>query len=90
MVNSFKLLFYHHVPWDCVNNNQEPPRILVVDDEPDILISLRTGIERRGYAVDAFLEPLAALSQFVPSKYSLCIIDIKMPVMNGFELYREI
>lgn len=73
-----------------MSREQKKSRILIVDDEPDILNSLRMGIERRGYAVDAFVDPLAALAQFAPSKYSLCIIDIRMPVMNGFEMYREI
>ncbi|SRR5579875_3105771 len=73
-----------------MNHDKGNSRILVVDDEPDILQSIKMGLERRGYPVDAFSDPVVALGQFSPSKYSLCIIDIKMPGMNGFELYREI
>ena len=65
-------------------------KILVVDDEPDIVNSIKMGLERRGFDVDAYVDPIDALAHFKPSKYSLCILDIKMPVMNGFELYREI
>ncbi len=65
-------------------------KILVVDDEPDIAYSLKKGLEHRGFAVTAYENPLIALADYKPSKYDLCILDIKMPQMNGFELYREI
>lgn len=65
-------------------------RILAVDDEPDIVNSIKMGLERNGFEVDAYTDPVEALANFEASKYSLCIIDIKMPGINGFELYREI
>lgn len=65
-------------------------RILVVDDEADIVNSIKRGLESRGLIVDAYDDPISALVHYKPSKYALCIIDIKMPKMNGFELYREI
>lgn len=64
--------------------------ILVVDDEPDIVHSIKRGLERKGFSVDAFEDPIIALANYTPSKYDLCLIDIRMPKMNGFELYREI
>jgi two-component system catabolic regulation response regulator CreB/two-component system response regulator ChvI len=68
------------------NNN----RILIVDDEPDLTkISVMT-LEHYGYKVDAFNDPKEALSKYKPGSYDLIILDIKMPEMNGFELYREI
>src|SRR5207245_9549673 len=65
-------------------------RILVVDDEPDITTSIKNGLERKGFDVDAYNDPLKALESFEPGTYDLLLIDIRMPKLNGFELYREI
>ena len=67
-------------------------KILVVDDEPDNASIFTMGLEDWGFEVDAFTEPLLALSTFKAGKkkYDLLILDIKMPYMNGFELYEEI
>jgi DNA-binding response OmpR family regulator len=61
-----------------------------VDDEPDITLTLGKGLEQGGYEVDIFNDPLVALSSFRPDIYQLLILDIKMPNMTGFELYRKI
>ena len=61
-----------------------------MDDEPDITLTLGKGLEQGGYEVDIFNDPLAALSNFRPDTYQLLILDIKMPNMTGFELYRKI
>ena len=68
------------------NNN----RILIVDDEPDLTKISVMALEHYGYKVDAINDPKEALSKYKPSSYDLIILDIKMPEMNGFELYREI
>jgi two-component system, OmpR family, response regulator ChvI len=65
-------------------------KILLVDDEPDILRSVKMGLEMRGLSVDAFGDPERALTSFKPGVYEIAILDIKMPKMNGFQLYREI
>jgi DNA-binding response OmpR family regulator len=62
---------------------------LIVDDESDIILPIKIGLEDNGFEVDAFNEPLLALSNFKANSYDLVILDIKMPDMNGFELYRE-
>jgi two-component system, OmpR family, response regulator ChvI len=64
-------------------------RVLIVDDEVDITDALKAGLERRGFQVDTFNDPVEALSKFKPSLYAISILDIRMPKMNGFELYRE-
>jgi DNA-binding response OmpR family regulator len=69
-----------------MNNN----RILIVDDEPDLTIICVLALEHYGYKVDAFNDPQEALSKFRPGSYDLIILDIKMPKMDGFELYQEI
>lgn len=61
-----------------------------MDDEPDITLTLGKGLEQGGYEVDIFNDPLEALSNFRPDTYQLSILDIKMPNMTGFELYRKI
>jgi DNA-binding response OmpR family regulator len=43
-----------------------------------------------GFDVDAYNEPQKAISDFKPNIYDLCFVDILVPKMNGFELYREI
>lgn len=65
-------------------------RIAVVDDEPDITTVLKKGLEHHGFAVDIFNDPQAALASFRPGNYDLMIIDIRMPKINGFDLYREL
>jgi len=65
-------------------------KILVVDDEPDITSSIKNGLQRKGFEVDTYNDPTDALSNFKPDTYDLLLIDIRMPKMNGFELYREV
>jgi len=65
-------------------------RILVVDDEADITSSLKMGLERNGFQVDAYNEPKKALADFKSGRYDIIFLDIRMPQMNGFELYREL
>ena len=65
-------------------------RILIVDDESDITTALKMYLELQGFQVDAFTDPANALAQFKAGFYHLLILDIKMPEMNGFELYKEI
>src|SRR6266487_243213 len=72
------------------NNNNNDNRILLVDDELDITTVFTLALEDNGFEVDAFNDPLQALSGFKSGSYDLALIDYKMPNMNGFELYREI
>ena len=65
-------------------------RIAVVDDEPDITNVLKKGLERNGFIVDTFNDPQAALASFQPMHYDIMIIDIRMPRINGFDLYRQV
>lgn len=64
-------------------------RMLVVDDEPDANITLKTLLEENGFETDAHTDPLAALQSFRRGKYDLLLLDIKMPKMEGFELYQK-
>jgi two-component system, OmpR family, response regulator ChvI len=70
----------------------KPPkgRILLVDDERDINTVVRKGLERVGFKVRAFNNPLDALSKFEAGSYDVALLDIRMPSMNGFELYKKL
>lgn len=65
-------------------------RVAIVDDEPDITAVLKMGLEQHGFSVDTFNDPQDALARFRPDVYDLMIIDIRMPKINGFDLYREL
>jgi CheY-like chemotaxis protein len=65
-------------------------RILVVDNEKDIIITLKVGLEDGGFDVDTFADPSLALKSFKPNFYDLVLIDIVMPDMDGFELYERL
>jgi two-component system, OmpR family, response regulator ChvI len=66
-------------------------RILFVDDEKDITAVVKSGLERRGgLAVDTFNDPQKAAEEFQAGKYGLAILDIRMPNMTGFDLYRQL
>ena len=65
-------------------------KILIVDDEPDITESFGLALEDSGFEVDKYNDPAIALASFKPNVYNLLILDIKMPKMDGFELYDKI
>ncbi len=71
-------------------NNDNKRRILTVDDEPDITLAVKAGLEATGlFQVDTFNDPELALSSFIPGLYDLALIDFKMPKLYGYELYDE-
>jgi CheY-like chemotaxis protein len=78
-------------------------RILSIDDDPDVALTLKTVLENDGYTVDIFNDPFIALESFKKAAnniageagrdayhYDLVLTDIRMPTMNGFELYQKI
>ena len=81
-------------------------RILLVDDDDDILFTFKEGLEEehddvdkskkkifdaaRKILVDTFADPKEALTSFRAGVYNLLLLDIRMPEMNGFELYEEL
>ena len=86
-----------------INNSQRdsPPRVMVVDDEKDILRVIKRDLEsarnnnnyETNFLVDAFSSSelaLDAIEHHPANYYDLVLTDIRMPKMNGFELYRRI
>jgi DNA-binding response OmpR family regulator len=65
-------------------------KLLIVDNEPDINLSLKMYLEDNSFDVDTFEDPITALDNFRKGTYDLLILDILMPKMHGFELYKEI
>ena len=66
--------------------------ILLVDDEFDITTVLRQGLEKQGFRVFGFTDPLLALEHFQinSDQYGLVISDLRMPAMNGYEFIKNI
>jgi CheY-like chemotaxis protein len=65
-------------------------KILLVDDELDITYTIKNLLEENGFKVDEFNDPILALNNYKVNFYDLVILDIKMPKMDGFELYIKI
>jgi DNA-binding response OmpR family regulator len=65
-------------------------KILAVDDELDMTTILKMALERVGFTVDAFNDPVLALERFKPNRYDLVVLDIMMPKLDGFELYNQL
>jgi len=68
----------------------DKPRILVVDDEPQLTRVLRTGLTSRGYDVRAAADGLAGFEMFTDWHPDLVITDLAMPAMDGLELCRRL
>ena len=77
-------------------------RILIVDDEPDVTLTFKVGLEGYHYGNDndnndktrfevyAYNNPSEALSEFKPNFYDIMLVDVYMPKLNGFQLCEKI
>jgi CheY-like chemotaxis protein len=65
-------------------------RILVVDDEPDVCMVYQIVLEDAGFECIPYTDSVKALQGFKRNYYDLILLDIKMPVLNGFELCKKI
>ena len=66
--------------------------VMLIDDEPDMIITYKSFLHSEGYNVDAFSNSQEALRHFAqvnPSYYNLVIMDIRMPHLNGLQLYNR-
>ena len=63
---------------------------MIVDDDKDTVLVLKMHLENSGCSVDTYTSPLKALSEFIPGKHDLILLDVKMPNMNGFQLYQSL
>ena len=77
------------------SNDKQRAKILVVDDDHDVAITLKAILEgeeesSKEFELDVFNDPVLALSNFKAGWYDLLLLDILMPKMNGFELYQQL
>ena len=76
--------------WSTTNHDDKKnKKILLVDDEPDIIYSIKKVLETNEFLVDSYTDPTLALSKFKPGLYDLLLLDIKMPKMNGLDLHQK-
>ncbi|HEY7570142.1 MAG TPA: response regulator [Nitrososphaeraceae archaeon] len=80
----------------------KPPfikRILLVDDDPDVTLTFKAGLEghyysngdkKKRFEVYAYNDPLLVVKEFKPHFYDLLLTDIYMPSMNGFQLREKV
>jgi two-component system response regulator ResD len=59
-------------------------RVLIVDDEPDILLMLRVNLEASGYETAMAADGETALQRLSESEFDLMLLDVMMPVMDGW------
>jgi CheY-like chemotaxis protein len=72
------------------SSRNKKKRVLLVDDEPDICMVYQIVLEDAGYECTSYTDPVKALQEFKPDYYDLILLDIKMRVLNGFELCKKI
>jgi CheY-like chemotaxis protein len=65
-------------------------KILLVDNEVDITYALTNALENYEFYIESFNDPILAFNSYKSNFYDLVILDIKMPNMDGFELYNKI
>ena len=70
--------------------SDEPPRILIVEDEESLSDSVRYNLEREGYSVDIARDGRAALEAFRAQSPSLVILDLMLPEVSGLDVCRAI
>ena len=73
-----------------VESVQEQKRILIIDDQPDVAMTFRMALEQSGFSTDSYTDPVIAYKNFRDGLYDLVLLDIKMPVVDGFLLYQRI
>ncbi|WP_437760069.1 response regulator transcription factor [Sorangium sp. So ce1389] len=62
------------------------PTVFVVDDDPSVLRALERLLRAAGYAVEAYASPGAFLEHAPTERPGCAVVDLRMPVMDGFEL----
>ena len=73
-----------------IDNNNKKNRILIVDDDkPDNNTTLKIDLERNGFIVDTFTDPLVALDNFRAGLFDMVVLDKRMRKMNSVDLHNK-
>lgn len=75
---------------DAPAKEKRMPRILAVDDEPNIVRLIQVNLERAGYQVETANNGAQALAKLRQSMPDLLVSDVMMPEMDGFELLKNV
>jgi DNA-binding NtrC family response regulator len=76
-----------------LSDNKKPlAKLLVVDDDSDIVQVLKMGLIKNGFMVEAFTNPQEALQSFKSDAESYCLVlsDIRMPSLSGIQLSKKV
>ena len=71
-------------------SNNKVKKVLLVDDEPDITFTIKNMLYNTGFEIHTFNDPITSLKLYRRNFYDLVILEIKIPNMDGFELYIKI
>jgi DNA-binding NtrC family response regulator len=74
------------------NNDKPLAKLLIVDDDPDIVQVLKLGLLKNGFLLDAFTNPEEALQSFKSNAESYCLMvsDMRMPILSGIQLAKRV
>jgi DNA-binding NtrC family response regulator len=74
------------------DNNKRLAKLLIVDDDSDIVQVLKMGLLQNGFSVEAFTNPQEALQSFKSDAESYCLVlsDIRMPALSGIQLSKKV
>jgi DNA-binding NtrC family response regulator len=72
--------------------NKQLAKLLIVDDDPDIVQVLKRGLQKNSFLVNAFTNPEEALQSFKSDAESYCLVvsDMRMPALSGIQLARKV
>ena len=73
-----------------LHNKKKKKRILIVDDEVDICMVYQIVLQDAGYECVSYTDSVKALQEFKSNYYDLILLDIKMPILTGFQLCKKI
>ena len=69
---------------------QQQKRILIIDDDSDLTMTLQAVLEQNGFNTHPYTDPEKAYKNFREGLYDLVVLGIKMPVVDGFLQYKKI
>jgi DNA-binding NtrC family response regulator len=74
------------------DNGRPLTRLLIVDDDPDIVQVLKLGLLKNGFLVEGFTNPEEALQSFKSNANNFCVVvsDVRMPELSGIQLARKL